>query len=118
MKNSFWKSGNAFIWLTGMTAGIGLIMSGALVLLILANGLGIFWPAPMEEFTLKDGTKVLGEVWEREEIPSAGDRQPASRLRIKIGNRDFYGLDFRWIDEPDIAARRRPDSVFVLERQA
>ncbi|MCI0690853.1 phosphate ABC transporter permease PstA [candidate division KSB1 bacterium] len=115
---SFWKSGNAFIWLTGLTAGIGLLMIGGLVLLILVNGLGIFWPAPLEELTLKDGSKVLGEIWNREKIPDADTEQPATRVRMKIGNRDFYGLDFRWMNETDIAARRHPDSAFVLERQA
>jgi phosphate transport system permease protein len=114
----FWKNGDAFIWLTGVTAGIGLLMIGALILLILSNGLGIFWPAKLEEFTLTDGSKVLGEIWEREEIPRSGNVPQGSRLRVKIGNRDFYGLDFRWINEAEIAERRFPDSVFVLERRA
>lgn len=116
--SSFWKSGNAFIWLTGLTAGIGLLMIGGLVALILMNGLGIFWPAPLEELTLQDGSKVLGEIWNRERIPETAPEQPATRVRVKIGNRDFFGLDFRWINEMDIAARRHPDSAFVLERQA
>jgi len=115
---SFWKSGSAYIWLTGMTTGIGLLMIGGLIVLILMNGLGIFWPAPLEELTLKDGSKVLGEIWNRERIPEASSNTPASRIRIKIGNRDFYGLDFRWIDEADITARRLPDSAFVFERLA
>jgi phosphate transport system permease protein len=115
---SFWKSGNAFIWLTGMTAGIGLLMIGGLILLILMNGLGIFWPAALEELTLQDGSKILGEIWNRERIPEAKPNEPTMRIRVKIGNRDFYGLDFRWINEADIVARRHPDSVFVLERQA
>jgi phosphate transport system permease protein len=115
---SFWKSGNAFIWLTGMAAGIGLLMIGGLIALILMNGLGIFWPARLEELTLKDGSKVLGEIWNRERIPDAKSNAAATRIRVKIGNRDFYGLDFRWIDETEIDARRFPDSVFVFERQA
>jgi len=115
---SFWKSGNAFIWLTGMAAGIGLLMIGGLIALILMNGLGIFWPARLEELTLKDGSKALGEIWNRERIPDAKSNAPATRIRVKIGNRDFYGLDFRWINEADISARRFPDSAFVFERQA
>jgi phosphate transport system permease protein len=115
---SFWKSGNAFIWLTGMTAGVGLLMIGGLILLILMNGLGIFWPAALEELTLQDGSKILGEIWNRERIPDAKPNEQAMRIRVKIGNRDFYGLDFRWIDEANIVARRQPDSAFVLERQA
>ena len=115
---SFWKGGNAYIWLTGLTAGIGLLMIGGLVVLILVNGLGIFWPFKLEELTLKDGSKILGEVWNRERIPDAPPGQPATRVRLKIGNRDFYGLDFRWVNEGDISIRRLPDSAFVLERQA
>jgi phosphate transport system permease protein len=115
---SFWKSGNAFIWLTGLAAGMSLLMIGGLVALILLNGLGIFWPMRLEELALKDGTKILGELWNRERIPDADSVQIATRVRMKIGNRDFYGLDFRWVNEADIAARRHPDSVFVLERQA
>ncbi|MGH7492744.1 MAG: phosphate ABC transporter permease PstA [bacterium] len=115
---SFWKSGNAFIWLTGLTAGIGLLMIGGLVVLILANGLGIFWPPQLVELKLSDGSKILGEIWSRERIPDASPEQPATRVRLKIGNRDFYGLDFRWINEGEIAVRRLPDSAFVLERQA
>ncbi|MEJ2230376.1 MAG: hypothetical protein P8X46_04245 [Nitrospirales bacterium] len=34
-----------------------------------------------------------------------------------MGNRDLYGLDFRWIDEKDIAQRAWPQDVVAFERR-
>ncbi len=115
---TFFKNGSALIWLTTLATGLSFLMIGALLVLIMVNGLGIFWPAALEEFTLKDGSKILGEVWEVEDVPSTSAGQSGKRLRLKIGNRDFYGLDFRWIAEENIAARAKPARAFVLERQA
>ncbi len=33
-----------------------------MIVLILANGLGFFWPRPVAQVTLKDGTVLMGEV--------------------------------------------------------
>lgn len=115
---SFFKNGSALIWLTTLATGLSFLLIAALLVLILINGLGIFWPATLEEFTLKDGSKILGEVWEVEEQPRGAENAPGQRLRVKIGNRDFYGLDFRWIEEQNIATRQTPSGAFVLERQA
>ena len=71
------------------------------------------------ELTLKDGGKVLGEVWEVEQVAAqTGARASAAldRLRLKIGNRDVGGLDFVWIDAKDVASRQRPAGVVLLER--
>ncbi len=113
---TFFKNGSALIWLTALATGLSFLMIGALLVLVMVNGLGIFWPEPLEEFTLKDGSKVLGEVWEVEEASATS--ATGKRLRLKIGNRDFYGLDFRWIETENITARSQPATAFVLERQA
>jgi phosphate transport system permease protein len=115
---TFFKNGSALIWLTTLATGLSFLMIGALLVLIMINGLGIFWPSTLEEFTLKGGGKVLGEVWEEEESPATVAGPSAKRLRLKIGNRDFYGLDFRWIEEENILARTQPAEALVLERQA
>lgn len=113
---TFFKNGSALIWLTALATGLSFLMIGALLVLVMVNGLGIFWPAALEEFTLQDGGKVLGEVWEVEAASTTN--VTGKRLRLKIGNRDFYGLDFRWIEEENILARAKPAEAFVLERQA
>ena len=45
---------------TGPGAGMALIMVAGLVYLVLANGLGFFWPSDILRLTLKDGTVLLG----------------------------------------------------------
>ena len=118
MKKTFFASGTPFIWLTGLAAALGLLMIVGLLLLILVNGLGIFWPQNLQQFTLKDGSVVLGEVWEKETHDNYDTGREETRYRIKTANRDFYGLDFRWLKEDDISERQMPPTAWVLERQA
>lgn len=119
MKN-FWKSGDPFIWLTAGGLAFSLLMVAGLVLLILANGLGFFWPKDVALLVLDDKTAVMGQVMEREEIPQPG-APPGTpkkyRLQVKQGNRDIYGQDFVWVDESRIVRRERPDDAVVIERR-
>jgi phosphate transport system permease protein len=67
--------------------------------------------------TLADATKVMGEVHDREEIPrDDATAAPTTRLKLKVGNRDLGGAEFRWIDEAQIVARAYPQDAIVLER--
>ena len=87
----FIESGSLFVWLCGGALGVSLLMIGGLVLLILVNGMGYFWPKDLVQYTLKDGTMVLGEYVMSEMIPgSESSTHPQGRWRIqlKVGNRD------------------------------
>lgn len=123
MRNSirkFLSSGTLFIWLCGAGVAASLLMVGGLLLLIMINGLGYFWPHDLLELTLKDGTRVIGELTGRETIPQTKTAEnPAgrSRIRLKVGNRDLYGLDFRWVDEDAIVSRATPPDTVALERR-
>ncbi|MBM4067190.1 MAG: phosphate ABC transporter, permease protein PstA, partial [Planctomycetes bacterium] len=68
MKKLF-KSGNPYIWLTAGTLTVCLLMIGGLVVLIMINGLGVFWPHRIAKMTLSDGAVVLGEIAKSESIP-------------------------------------------------
>jgi phosphate transport system permease protein len=114
MKPSFWKSGDPFIWLTGSALGFCLLMVAGLVGVISYNALGHFWPAAMVQFEMADGERLLGRVVARQEIPG---QEGAHRLQLKVGNRDAYGLDFRWVDEARIAGRTLPPEAAVFERR-
>ena len=39
------------------------------------------------------------------------------RIQLKVGNRDIYGLDFRWVDEDQITSQSQPKEVLSIERQ-
>ncbi len=112
MKRAFWRIGEPCVWGTGAALAITLLIAATLLVVILVNGLGVFWPAELVQAELKDGSLLLGEIVKKEEVPdSDGDR-----LQFKIGNRDLYGLDFRWVDENSIASRSVPQTALVLER--
>ncbi|MGH2404965.1 MAG: phosphate ABC transporter permease PstA, partial [bacterium] len=114
----FWRSGDPLIWLTGAALAFALIMVAGLITLVLANGLGFFWPKDVVRLTLRDGGAVLGEIVEREVIPGS---TPATvsryRVKVKQGNRDALGADFVWINEDEIVARQRSADATVVERR-
>ena len=111
------RRGDPFIWLTGSALAFCLLMIGGLVVVILYNAMGVFWPRDLVEFELYDGSRVMGHMVGRQEIHSVPGRTGKEhRVQLKIGNRDVYGLDFRWIDEAEIKDRRTPEDAVVFER--
>ena len=110
-KHSFLRRGEAQVWVASAALSTLLLIAIILVGVIMFNGLGVFWPTKLAQFTLHDQTAVLGEIHQEEE---ANPDAPA-RLQLKVGNRDLYGLDFRWIDlgeEPG----RYPSNAVTFER--
>ena len=84
--NKVWRSGEPFIWLTGGALALSLIMVAGLVVLVLVNGLGFFWPQDIVLLTLTDGKQVMGQVAEREKIPQPGapaGTPPKARIKVK-----------------------------------
>jgi phosphate transport system permease protein len=108
-----WRSGEPFIWLTGGALALSLLLVLGLIALILANGLGFFWPKDVARLTLADGKVMTGQLVERESIPGQAGRY---RVKVKVANRDLYGQDFQWIDEAKIARREYPADAVVIER--
>ena len=123
MKTRFRKilaSGDLFIWCSGAGLAIALLMIIGLVVLIGINGLIYFWTPDVLELTLDDGTRIIGELTGSEQIPnsaSAEHPEGQTRIRIKVGNRDLYGQDFRWIDNTRIVTRSTPSDIVLLERR-
>ena len=123
MQTSFRKSlasGNLFIWGCAGAVSISLLMVFGLLLLIMINGLGYFWTSNIVELTLKDGQRVMGQLAGREVIPRSVTPdfpEGKGRLRVKIGNRDVYGLDFKWVNDDQIASETYPTDVVLLERR-
>ena len=98
--------GRALTWLTGGTLALNLLLIVGLLALLAVHGGGAFWPRELWLFTMKDGTKVLGEI----------EREEETRIQVEVGNRDLTGADFRWIDAAEIASRLKPTQATLLER--
>jgi phosphate transport system permease protein len=118
LKKSFAR-GDHLIWFTGSALGVCLVMIFGLIGVILVNGLGFFWPSPLVQVTLKDGSVALGEEAAREPIPNPGspDHLKKHRIQLRVGNRDLLGYDFKWIGEDDVVKKEEPRDAYFVERR-
>jgi phosphate transport system permease protein len=115
----FKKKGDSYIIFTAT----GLILSLAMVVLImtiiLIKGLGFFWPTDLIHIKLNDGQSYLGEKWAEKDkytLDETGNRIVYQEIQLKIGNRDLYGLDFKWFKEENIVETDFPEHAVVFER--
>ena len=119
-KAGLFRSGEPFIWVTGTGLAAAVLMVAGLLWLVLANGLGFFWPADIQAYTLADGRVVAGRLAARERIPDPGAAPGTHarwRIKVKQANRDLTGEDFVWIDESAIRKVARPADVVAIERR-
>ena len=54
--------GEPMLWLTGGALAVCVVMIVGLLLLVIRMGLVTFWPSPVVQLTLEDGTVLMGEV--------------------------------------------------------
>ncbi len=104
--------GEPFVWATGAALAITLLMTAVLLIVIMANGLGYFWPASLATIHLKDGETVLGTIMKE----TAGPGGKGRRIQVKIANRDLNGLDFRWLDLAKVKEIEYDPNAVILER--
>jgi phosphate transport system permease protein len=121
MLRNYFKSGEIFIWFTGMGLGLSLIMISGLLFLIVVNGKDYFWANEVVQLTKSDGNKILGEIVKEEPVPMLNLpdslwNQGLIRKQLKIGNRDLYGFDFQWIDEREVISTEYPEHATTIER--
>ena len=127
----WFKGGSPWIWLSAAAVSISLVMVFGLLLLIGLRGLGYFWPADVLEVkyqqTPTEIVTVVGEIQSKEVVNASRIREAGgfvpegtdtvTRLLLKIGNREINGLDFRWINEPEMISESHPAEMVVLERR-
>lgn len=111
------RRGDPFVWLTGGALAVAAVMILGILALIVANGLGSMWPGDLARMDLADGSVILGQIVRTEEIPAYAAQGGGTRHLVRIGNRDLYGFDFKWIDDESIVARSHPDDAYVVERR-
>jgi phosphate transport system permease protein len=112
--------GEPFVWLTGMGLVVAFGMATILLLVILSNGLSVFWPKPIIEYTIKEGTStsvVAGSELQRVERYMGGSAvAPEVDLHVFTGNKDAYGNGFRYLHLGTIISQRLPEDIVKIER--
>ena len=129
---AWWKSGSPWIWMNAGAVAIAVVMTLGLLILIAVRGLSHFWPSDVIEAQYRipgqEALVILGEVNSREEVPAArlaGAGLPVNpeqqefmeRQLLKVGNRDLYGADFRWVVGEWLEELQTPEDVIVIERR-
>jgi phosphate transport system permease protein len=110
--------GRSFTWLCGGALALNVLFVVAILALLAFHGLAYFWQRPVLYLEMDDGQRLLGEVWEREEIPirEGHETSEGTRIRLEVGNRDVDGVDFVWLRETEVTRTGFPAQAVLLER--
>ncbi|MGH8522257.1 MAG: phosphate ABC transporter permease PstA [Gammaproteobacteria bacterium] len=115
-------SGSPWVWLSAGAVSLCLVGVFGLLYLIAVNGLTHFWPARIAEIDYRDadGARqiLIGEMVDRE-LKTDAERAAGGEAQVlmKLGNRDIYGLDFRWVSERGIIHMEYPREIIAVERE-
>lgn len=128
---TWFNSGKPWVWLNAGAVSISLVMVVGLILLIAVRGLSHFWPADIKQVAYQEPGQelitLIGEKVDHETVPAArlarsgvilpDGQETAQRTLLKVGNRDYFGLDFRWINDPWIQGVTYPEGILAIERR-
>lgn len=124
-------TGSPWVWLNAGAVAISVVLVLGLLGVIASRGLVHFWPASLQEYQYTDqqGAQmlVLGERVQREQVTAEQIRNAGlpvpegveilDRQLIKVGNREVYGSDFRWVLEHQLSDLHYPKHAVALERR-
>lgn len=118
--------GEAFVWFSSMGLTIGLIMVVSLLVVIISHGIKVFWPDQVAQIQLKKGSSAaLGDspylagriVEKREKSAKNLDlKESNAEWQLFIGNKDVYGLGFRFVDYKSLEKVTYPKDLISIER--
>jgi len=129
--STWFKSGSPWIWLNAGAVSISIVMVVGLLLLIAVRGLSHFWPADIMALSYQEPggepITLIGELVDTEvvtalRLKSTGVDLPSGqttgeRHLLKVGNRDYFGLDFRWINGSWAGEASYPEKIVAVERR-
>jgi len=110
----FYSRGEPQVWLTAAALAFTLLMALTLILVVMFNGLGAFWPKRLATLELSSGQAIMGQVLKEEPRPY----DEGTRMQLKVGNRDLYGLDFRWVDKEKVQGIHYQEDAITVERES
>lgn len=124
---SWINKGEHWIWLSASTVSISLILVFGLLGMIGYKGLSHFWPHAVYQIEVQhvDGTieEMIGELHDTKvkivkDLNALNGQVETPQYLFKVGNRDVYGIDFRWVDSADMTSgvSQLETDVVVIER--
>ncbi len=136
---SLLASGEPMVWLTGGALTVAVSMIVGLMLLVLYNGSGTFWPVPITRVELPGGGRLMGEITRVERYrltkplvenlsgPVADaaaaklagrDSVDTERRLFRVGNFELTQTHFQWASDYEVApgSEIRPEWAILAER--
>ncbi len=127
----WYRQGTPWIWLNAGALAISLMAVLGLLGYIFAKGIVHFWPHDVmqAEYVAEDGSRetVLGEIAADEVVATtrlreAGEWVPNDHIEnerqlVKVGNRDVFGRDFRWVISARLENVQFPTDAWLVERR-
>jgi len=126
-------TGEPALWAFGGALALGIILIAGFLFMVAWNGISTFWPKPIAEVELRDGTLLAGEPTRASRyrpgdnvLDTLSAEQLAfveanggfsDRVLYKTANFDIYGDDFRWVSDFEVADLRFPSEYHLFERQ-
>lgn len=123
--------GEPMVWVTAMGLGVGLLMVAYLLGLIVVSGTSAFWPRRVAYLTLRaesqarfpNAAGLAGEIITKQTKLShrlqrikETTAEASLEWQLFLGNKETYGLSFRYVDQADITAVSYPPDIMMLER--
>lgn len=122
---SWFNKGEHWIWMSSAMVSISVVLVIGLIAMITYRGAVHFWPHAVYEFNVEQNGQqevVIGELRDDKERKftdfETGEQKEGTQYLIKVGNRDVYGIDFRWINDDLIASDMSniAQGITVVER--
>ncbi|MEM8930041.1 MAG: phosphate ABC transporter permease PstA [Acidobacteriota bacterium] len=135
-KSSLFAAGEPMVWLTGGALALCVLMVAGLLLLVLARGLGTFWPGAVVQIETPDGRSFMGVITREntyqpaENVLADLDGTIAENARVEVAANDGFAFrqlmrtgnfrltqnHFSWINEWEVAERSEPEWAMLVER--
>jgi phosphate transport system permease protein len=117
------RPGEVLVWFTTSGVTVGLAMILGLLGVVIWNGIGAFWPRRVVEATVVEGAVDMlqgSRTFAGEEVhrgPKAGTGVGgALEIQLFIGNKDVYGMGFKFVDVASLESMRWPKDLMRIER--
>lgn len=123
MLRTWMREGNHWVWFNAMAVAISLLAVIGLISFIVFKGMGHFWPKDIHAYTVQDGqggtVQLIGELHRRSDRVEGNIKEGVThipQLLVKVGNRDIFGADFKWVDEHAIVKDITAKDLIMVER--
>ena len=118
--------GEPFVWVTGTGLAVGMAMIVFLLGLILLKGTEVFWPREVAAIELSGSVakefgstgRLAGIITKQQvkKIQAEDGAHEEGEWQLFLGNKDVYGISFKFFDKSSIARVSYPADILRIER--